>query len=167
MLIISKIRLFIPNFLALISIFLICLPVRIVGFNNFFPALDIMVIYYWCVSKPKLMGYGSLFLLGMYKDLIMGIPVGINAFINMVLRMLILQKGKNLKPSFIVFWHGFAIILLIWLAIQTLVFAIITGHSVNINVVLIQFVLSLLIYPVAHSFFNLIYVILPKSILNG
>jgi rod shape-determining protein MreD len=126
-----------------------------------------MVIYYWCVSKPRLIGYGSLFLTGVYKDLLMGIPLGLNALINMILRMLIIKKAKNFKPSFIVFWHGFAIILLIWLAMQTLFFAIITGHWVNINVVLIQFVLSLLFYPVAHSFFNLIYVILPKSVVNG
>lgn len=164
---IPKIRLLLPNFLLLISIFLICLPIKIVGFNKFFPALDIMVIYYWCSRTPKIMGSGSLFLLGVYKDLLMGIPVGINALINMILRILIIKKTTDAEPSLIVFWHGFAVITLIWLAIQTVFFLIITGHWANINVLLIQFVLSLLIYPAVHSFFNLVYLILPKSDVNA
>ena len=94
----AKITLIIPKILAGIAVFLICIPSQIYGFDNYFPAIDLMVIYYWCIYRPNLLGNGFVFLLGFLKDLLMGLALGINALTNLIIRLMIVRKEGNFEP---------------------------------------------------------------------
>lgn len=162
-----KIKLLVPKFLAILSILVMCINTKINGLDSYFPAIDLMVIYYWCIYRPQLLGNGFVFFIGFFKDLLMGLPFGVNAFTNMALRMLIVHKGHNFKPKFNFLWQGFAIILSISIALKWLMFSFVTGKWVSLENAFVYFVVSVLLYPILHSLFNYIYTGLPRKFLNA
>ena len=164
---IAKTTLIIPKILAVVAVFLICIQSTIHGFDNYFPAIDLMVIYYWCIYRPKLLGNGYVFLLGILKDLLMGVAIGINALTNLIIRMMIVRKEGNFEPTFYFIWIGFSIILMISLTIKWLLFSFVAGQWLGFDMAVKQFTVSVLVYPFVHNFFNKIYSVLPRNFLNA
>ncbi|PIR38745.1 MAG: hypothetical protein COV35_06170 [Alphaproteobacteria bacterium CG11_big_fil_rev_8_21_14_0_20_39_49] len=164
---ISKTMLIIPKFLAVFAVLIMCTQSRVYGFDNYFPAIDLMVIYYWCIYRPKLLGNGFVFLLGFFKDVLMGVSLGINALNNLIIRMMIVRKGGHFEPTFYFLWAGFAIILMISTTIQWLLFSFLAEQWLGIGAAGKQFAVSVLIYPFVHNFFNKIYSLLPRHFVNA
>ena len=38
-----------------------------------------ILVYYWVLRKPQMLGYGFIFLSGMINDVVFGLPLGVNA----------------------------------------------------------------------------------------
>ena len=38
-----------------------------------------ILVYYWVLRKPQMLGYGFIFLSGIINDVVFGFPLGINA----------------------------------------------------------------------------------------
>jgi rod shape-determining protein MreD len=130
--------------------------------GKIFPALDFMFVYYWCMFRPKLVSSHFIFSLGLFKDFLMGYPVGLNAVINLILRTVIRRSIKRRRLSFLLFWQGFAMVLAIILLLQWVVFSLIFVTPINVDILMQHYILSVLTYPLMHGLFNLIYPIIPK-----
>jgi rod shape-determining protein MreD len=158
-----RLKLLLPKLLALLFIFLSYTPSRLYGLDNFFPAVDLMMIYYWSLYKPQVMPNWFIFSIGLMKDILSGSPLGVNALSYILLRGLAMYKEKYLKKTFTGLWQGFAVFAAIVMIFKWLVFSFVFEEIMAINTVLMQFLLSVLIYPLFHSLFNGINVILPRS----
>ena len=163
----SKITLIIPKLLTAMAVFFVCVQSRIYSFDNFFPALDLMAIYYWCMYKPQLLGNGYLCALGFLKDLLTGVSLGINALTNLIIRMLIVRKEDNFEHTFYLIWIGFAIIVMVSLTIKWLLFSFLAEQWLSVNMAIKQFIVSVLMYPFIHNFFNKIHGLLPRNFVNA
>ena len=155
------------KFIGLSTILIMCTYSNDYYIGKTFPALDLMFVYYWCMFRPKLISSGFVFLLGVFKDFLMGFPLGLNAILYLILRLVIMHKLKRLRLSFMLFWQGFAIVLLITLSIKWAVFSLIFVNPINIEVLTQHYIISILSYPLVHAFFNLIYPIIPKRKINA
>lgn len=51
----------------------------VVNFNFFSVNIHYILIYYWTLRKPESLGYGFIFLSGIISDVVLGLPLGINA----------------------------------------------------------------------------------------
>ena len=38
-----------------------------------------IIVYYWVLRKPQMLGYGFIFLSGIINDVVLGLPLGLNA----------------------------------------------------------------------------------------
>ena len=66
--------------LPLILLFFISLNGNsIVDFELFSINLHYILVYYWILIKPNILGYGFIFLSGIISDVVFGFPLGINA----------------------------------------------------------------------------------------
>ena len=74
----TKLKFF--EFLPLILLFFITLNGNSVIDLKFFSLnLHYILIYYWVLRLPDAIGYGAIFLAGIITDVIIGVPIGINA----------------------------------------------------------------------------------------
>ena len=51
----------------------------IIDFELFSINLHYILVYYWILKKPNILGYGFIFLSGIISDVVFGFPLGINA----------------------------------------------------------------------------------------
>ena len=51
----------------------------VVNFNFFSVNIHYILIYYWTLRKPESLGYGFIFLSGIISDVVLGLPLGVNA----------------------------------------------------------------------------------------
>ena len=48
-------------------------------FEVFSLNLQIIIIYFWIIKRPNLMGTGHIFFVGLINDVVMGFPLGISS----------------------------------------------------------------------------------------
>ena len=51
----------------------------IIDLNFFSINVHYILVYYWVLRKPQVMGYGFIFLSGIISDVVFGLPLGVNA----------------------------------------------------------------------------------------
>ncbi len=159
-----KIKLFYPKIIAILLVILSFIPLGIPGAKTFFPLVDLMVIYYWCVYRPELMPNWFVFLMGLTQDAITGFPFGFNALNNLLFRSTTMfLKDKYSKESFVVVWQGFALMAASFMVFKYGLFALVTGAMAPIGVIFVQLLISIALYPVFHSLFNFIITTLPEQ----
>ena len=57
----------------------------VINFKFFSINLHYILIYYWVLKRPQALGYGFIFLSGIITDVILGLPIGVNALTLLVI----------------------------------------------------------------------------------
>tara|TARA_B100001750_G_scaffold221065_1_gene209274 strand:- start:245 stop:739 length:495 start_codon:yes stop_codon:yes gene_type:complete len=74
----AKLKFF--ELLPLLILFFISLNgIAIIDLNFFTINIHYILVYYWILRKPQVLGYGFIFISGIINDVVFGIPFGINA----------------------------------------------------------------------------------------
>ena len=97
-------------------------PLRLADFSTIMPSLALMVVFYWAVYRPDLLGPLGAFLLGLFYDLITGMPLGMNTLIHLLVYGLVVsQRQLFLAHSFFILWWGYAVVAVFAAAVAWLV----------------------------------------------
>ena len=76
---------------------------KLVTFN-----LTYVVIYYWVLRKPEILGYGLVFFAGVINDVVTGLPMGISSIDYLILCGIASYfRNITLRPSLINDWFAF------------------------------------------------------------
>ena len=67
---------FVPLFLLFIIAFN---GISVIDFNFFSINVHYILIYFWVLRKPEILGYGFIFLSGIITDVVFGLPIGASA----------------------------------------------------------------------------------------
>ncbi len=68
------------SILPLILLFFISLNGSAIVNISFFSAnIHYILVYYWVLRQPGTLGYGFIFLAGLFSDVVLGFPLGVNA----------------------------------------------------------------------------------------
>ena len=51
----------------------------IISLNYFSINIHYIMVYYWVLRRPQILGYGFIFLSGIISDVVFGLPLGVNA----------------------------------------------------------------------------------------
>ena len=76
--------------------------------------LQIIIIYFWMIKKPSLMGTGHIFVAGVINDVVMGLPLGISSLSYLVVCFVgNYVRNKSVNTTLASDWVTFLIALLL------------------------------------------------------
>ena len=144
-----------PKFFRIIPLFLlfyISLKDDVLLDFSFFKILSLnlqyIIIYYWVLKNPNILGYGSIFLAGIITDVILGLPLGLSSLCYLsISAFATYTRIVTVRINLLTDWLTFIPALLMSNLIYFLVLYF-SDISVNyINILLGSF-FTFLIYPV-------------------
>jgi rod shape-determining protein MreD len=149
---------------TLLLLILSSAPVDVTGTSAFFPAFDVMAIYFWSSYRPTAMPYWFVFILGILRDSLEGIMLGVSPFVYLLIRLIIVSsKRLYRKENFIVVWQGLIFILIIAITLKWALLSFLIDKTLVIDYAVMQFMVSIAIYPLLHWLFNIINLAMPDS----
>ena len=104
-------RRLVPFGMTLVLMLFAMTPTYIPGLSHITPMYGLMAVFFWSIYRPDLLGYGTVFAIGILEDLLTGAPLGSGALILLLCQRTVLSQQKffNAKP-FGIFWLAFALL---------------------------------------------------------
>jgi rod shape-determining protein MreD len=125
----------------------------------------LMALYYWTIFRPSLLPVWLVFLIGLLLDILSGLPLGLNAIIFIVCRIVILDQRRFLmSQSFFMNWLGFSILNSAYQVSQWLLFSLLALRWISFQDLWPPLVLGILFFPVISVVLHLTHKILPPHI---
>lgn len=141
----------VPTVITLFLSALMLLPLGSGVAGYAMPHLAMISAFYWLSSRPLLLPYGACALIGILLDLWIGVPLGINMMMLLLVRLFVLNqlkhyRGRNRGVHWVVFSvMAFGLFVLSWL-----VMCMIAGSFLDIYPVLFQWLVTSFFYaPIA------------------
>ncbi len=130
--------------LALMSV----VPIGIAGYAIVTPSFAAISVFYWSIHRPYLMAPPLCFLLGLLSDCLTGAPLGLSSFLYLLIHgITVSQRRIFIGKSFVLTWFGFALIGFIIAMLSWLIACLYSLALVPLTPILVQFALSLLVFP--------------------
>ena len=86
----------------------------VIDFRFFSINVHYILIYYWVLKRPQVLGYGFIFMSGIITDVVFGLPIGISALTLLVVASVAAYvRAKTVKISLFYDWMSFIPALLI------------------------------------------------------
>ncbi len=129
------------------------------GINLSFNFVNI-VIFYWILKKPEMLGYGLIFFAGLINDVVQNFPIGISS-INYLLLCAIASfiRARTLLPNLIYDWILFLVAITIVSSINFSIITMIFNVPIKYGVLMLSSLITFLIYPFVSKIFDQIYLI--------
>ena len=124
---------------------------------KFFSAnIHYILVYYWVLRQPQSLGYGFIFLSGIISDIVLGVPLGINALsLLIVAAVAAYVRLVTVRMTLVNDWISFVPALLFanLIYFSSLYFS---DYSVDYFYLLKNSVFTFIFYPILWGFFSLI-----------
>ncbi len=141
-------RRLVPGALTLVLLLMSVAPTRLPGFVHIAPMIALISVYYWAVSRPDVMGYGSAFLLGLVEDSLTGAPLGVGALSLMLAQAVVFTQYKFfLGKPFMVSWWAFTLVAAGVAVIKWVAVSAIHGHLVDGTALVFSWMFTVAVYP--------------------
>lgn len=125
--------------------------------------LLLMCIYYWSVYRPTLIPPVLVFICGILFDLLCAMPVGLSAFILLLVRHFVTEQRLFLTSQpFIVIWLGFSTVCAIGLSIQWFLFGLVHLHWTPFTPMVLMVLSGMFIFPAISLILNMSHKVLPE-----
>ena len=115
-----------------------------------------ILVYYWVLKQPQILGYGFIFLSGIISDVVFGFPLGINALSLLIIAATAAYvRAVTVRITLINDWISFIPTLLIanFVYFLSLYFS---NYSIDYLSLLSNSVFTFICYPVLWGAFSLI-----------
>ncbi len=107
-------RLLSPFVISAALVLFAALPVQIPGYGQIAFNVGLMTVFYWAIYRPDLMPAVAAFSLGLWQDILVGSPVGLNALILLLANWAIVSQRTFFQgKSFGVIWFCFALVTIV------------------------------------------------------
>ena len=128
----------------------------IISLNYFSINIHYILVYYWVLRRPQILGYGFIFLSGIISDVVFGLPLGINALSLLVIAAVAAYvRVVTVRITLINDWISFVPALLIanFVYFLSLYFS---NYSIEYLLLFKNSVFTFIFYPVLWGIFSLI-----------
>ena len=115
-----------------------------------------ILVYYWVLREPKMLGYGFIFLSGIINDVVLGLPLGVNALSLLVIAAVAAYaRVVTVRITLISDWISFipALLLVNFIYFLSLYFS---DYSVDYLFLFKNSIFTFIFYPVLWVIFSLI-----------
>ena len=116
-----------------------------------------ILVYFWILRQPEMLGYGFIFLAGIINDVVFALPLGVNALSLLIIAAVAAYvRVVTVRKSLINDWISFIPALLIanFVYFLSLYFS---NYSVDYLFLLKNSVFTFIFYPILWLFFSLIH----------
>jgi len=151
----------IPLVVTLALIFLFFMPMNSVQINYFRPAVGMICVYYWALTRGYIFSFFSAFCVGLIVDVYSSSPMGVNVMIMMLLVLATtwLEKYFNIS-SFGINWLAFCVAAAVFMLLKWIMLSIYFQHLLPLTVSGLGYLSTVMFYPlitginawVAHNF---------------
>ena len=91
-----------------------------------------ILIYYWSLKRSESLGYGYIFVAGMFNDVVSGFPIGISGFTYLIIcGFASYLRNITLRPNIVNDWLFFLLTILVATSINYFLLIIIFNVDVN------------------------------------
>ena len=115
-----------------------------------------ILVYYWVLRQPQSLGYGFIFLSGIISDIVLGVPLGINALsLLFIAGVAAYVRVVTVRVTLINDWISFipALLFANFIYFSSLYFS---NYSVDYLYLLKNSIFTFIFYPILWSLFSLI-----------
>lgn len=138
-------------------------PLRLPGIAPVTLALGLIAVYYWALHQPDMLPAAAVFAIGLLQDMLAGTPIGLGAFSLLVAYGIVVSQRRFFHgKSFLVVWWGFAVTAMAVGLLRWLMVSLIKGQMVLFGPTLIEFLLTVTLYPV----FGYVFVVAHRSLMR-
>ena len=128
----------------------------IIDLNFFSINAHYILVYYWVLRKPQVLGYGFIFISGIISDVVFGLPLGVNALSLLIIAAVAAYvRVVTVRITLINDWISFIPALLVanFIYFLSLYFS---NYSVDYFFLFKNSVFTFIFYPVLWGLFSLI-----------
>lgn len=137
-----------PCMLAFGLILLGVVPWPLPGLSSVAPLFGLIAVHYWTVHQPEIMPAAGAFALGLARDILGGAPIGLNAFVLVLVQGVVLTQRRHFaRRPFAVDWCGFAMIAAGAVAITWAAGSVYFAQPVSVRPLVFQYLLTVCAYP--------------------
>lgn len=141
-------RNFSPLAITLCLVMICVLPMHVPGFGSIVPALSLMAVYYWSIFRPDLMSVFAVFCVGLFQDILFGLPLGVSALVLLLVRLTVVSKRRFfMGNSFLVMWWGFMLVAAGAQALTWEFLSILNARMIYPAPLIFQYLLTLALFP--------------------
>jgi len=152
----SSARRLAPLMLTLLLVILSQVPMQLPAAMPIAPAFAVISIYFWGLHQPDILPAPVVFAVGLFQDILGGLPIGLNGFLLLVLYGLVVsQRRYFFGKSFGVLWWGFAMVAIVTGVLEWAMMSILSGAFLAIMPVVVEQLTTAALYPVGASVFVL------------
>ncbi len=148
------------KFFELIPLFLLFVisfnGISVIDFNFFSINVHYIIIYFWVLRKPEILGYGFIFLSGIITDVVFGLPIGASALSLLTISVVASYvRVVTVRITLINDWIAFvpALLLANFVYFISLYFS---NYSIDYLYLFYNSIFTFIFYPVLWGFFTLI-----------
>ena len=129
-------------------------------FSNLFEILSfnlqIIIIYYWMLKSPSVIGNGHIFIVGIINDVVVGLPLGLSSLTYLIVSF-VASYIRNVTVNFSLFTDWFTFIIAIFFSNLTFVLLIFNFSDLNLSYTDIFYnsFFTFLFFPAAWGLFNI------------
>tara|TARA_B100000242_G_scaffold287375_4_gene254128 strand:- start:1781 stop:2284 length:504 start_codon:yes stop_codon:yes gene_type:complete len=152
---------------CLIMIFLLLdlVSFNVPFFHEIRPSLTLMLLFYWGIYRPSMTPTWLAFVLGLFIDLVSGVPLGLNALLFVAVAYVIQSQRKIfMGQPFLSVYFGFALVSFGVKTLQWMIFCLVGMKWVAIDTVMGAVLLGVAFFPVAFLLMNVTHKILPHDV---
>ena len=123
-----------------------------------------IVIFYWVLKKPDILGYGFIFLAGIVNDVIIGLPIGVSPITYLVLAgFAAYVRHLTVQPFLIYDWIVFAPSIAVTNSVYFYTLKIFFDVEMNYITLALNTGITILFYPVIGILFSFLANIIIKE----
>ncbi|MGB4057876.1 MAG: rod shape-determining protein MreD, partial [Alphaproteobacteria bacterium] len=128
------------------------------------PPLFLMAIYYWAIYRPSLIPAWLVFAAGILMDIIVGLPMGLNALAFVLVQWALSDQRRFLMgQSFLMIWIGFAIVSMAMGIVQWGIFGLLSEAWPSFKSLLFSVIFGVALFPLISALMHLTQKILPHT----
>ena len=114
-----------------------------------------ILIYYWSLKRSGNLGYGLIFLSGLFNDIVTGLPIGISSLAYLLIcGFSAYLRNITLRPSAIKDWFFFGFTILVVNSLIYLIISLIFNVQLNYYSILVNILFTFLFYIIFNGIFH-------------
>lgn len=123
------------------------------GSSAVMPNLLLIYVYYWAVHQPQAIPSWLVVLLGLYYDLLLGLPLGLNALpLLLVWFGMAIQRRVVMREAFLVRWVIVSMVVTLYYVVVSFAVTLCSSCGQANGLWLLQMLTTALVYPFMHAF---------------
>ena len=114
-----------------------------------------ILIYFWSLKRSGSLGYGLIFLSGLFNDIVTGLPIGVSSLAYLLIcGFSAYLRNITLRPSAIKDWFFFGFTILVVNSLIYLIISLIFNVELNYYSILVNILFTFLFYVIFSNIFD-------------
>ena len=148
------------NFIPLLILFFLAFSETDFNFEKLsFLSFNLIyiIIFYWVLKNPDILGYGFIFLAGIVNDVVIGLPIGVSSVTYLILAgFAAYVRYLTVQPSLIYDWIVFVPSIAVTNSVYFYILRIFFDIKINYVALVLNTGVTILLYPVVGLLFSFV-----------